>query len=93
MSGCRYVEEISSAAMLATKRSGGVAPEMDVNEHVIWMPLPIVIKATHNDLEPRRNVTRSLKWEYQWPTENDLCPSKLKMNYVVDVTSTCCLVM
>ena len=31
----RYMEEIGSAAMLATKRSAGVIPEVNLKEHVI----------------------------------------------------------
>ena len=30
---CRYVEENSLAALLAAKRSAGVAPEVNVREH------------------------------------------------------------
>ena len=43
----RYVEEISSATMLATKRSAGVTPEVNLKEHVTCMLLPSVNKATH----------------------------------------------
>ena len=41
MSAHRYMEEIGSAAMLATKRSAGVTPEADLR------PLPSVNKAAH----------------------------------------------
>ena len=34
MPACRYVEDISSAAMLATNRSAGVTPEMNLSERV-----------------------------------------------------------
>ena len=33
-------EEVGSAAMLAAKLSAGVAPELNLIEHVIRMPLP-----------------------------------------------------
>ena len=36
----RYVEENSSAAMLATERSAGVAPEVTLRELVTCMSLP-----------------------------------------------------
>ena len=48
---CRYVEEISSAAMLATKRSEGVAPEVNLREHQTYMPPPSVKKAVHSGFE------------------------------------------
>ena len=43
----RYVEEISSATMLAAKRSAGVAPEVNLREYVTCMPLPSGNKAAH----------------------------------------------
>ena len=36
----RYKEEIGLAAIPAAKRSAGVAPEMNLREHVTCMPLP-----------------------------------------------------
>ena len=39
------MEEISSAAMLATKRLAGVAPEVNLRECVTCTPLPSVNKA------------------------------------------------
>ena len=40
MRDCRYMEGISLAAMLAAKRSVGVALELNLRECVISMPLP-----------------------------------------------------
>ena len=54
MPGCRYVEEISSAAMLATKRSAGVTPEMNLRECVTHTPLPSANKAAHSGFETQR---------------------------------------
>ena len=54
MPGCRYVEEIGSAAMLATERLAGVAPEVNLREHVAHTPLPSVNKAAHSGLETQR---------------------------------------
>ena len=51
---CRYVEEIGSAAMLAAKRSAGVAPEVNVREHVTHTPLPSANKAAHSGFETQR---------------------------------------
>ena len=54
MPGCRYVEEIDSAAMLATKRSAGVTPEVNLREHLTHTPLPRVNKAVHSGFETQR---------------------------------------
>ena len=47
----RYVEEIGSAAMLATKRSAGVTPEVNLRECVTHKPLPSANKAVHSGFE------------------------------------------
>ena len=47
----RYVEENGLAAMLAAKRSTGIAPEVNPREHVTHMPLPSVNKASHSGFE------------------------------------------
>ena len=65
----RYVEEISSAAILAAKRSAGVTPELNLREHVIHMSLPSANKAAHSGFEPRRDVTRCPKRGISGPTE------------------------
>ena len=70
----RYVEENGLAAMLATKRSAGVAPEVNIMKCITDIPLPSVNKAAHPGFEPRGDVTRSLKQGYQWPHKKDLCP-------------------
>ena len=46
-----YVEENGLAATLATKRSAGVAPEVNIREHVTCMPLPSTNKTTHSGFE------------------------------------------
>ena len=51
MSSCSYVEEIGMAAMLVTKRSAGVAPEVNLRECVMCMPLPSANKAAHSGFE------------------------------------------
>ena len=50
----RYMEEISSAALLATKRLAGVTPEVDLRKHVTCMPLPSVNKAAQFVFETQR---------------------------------------
>ena len=48
MTACRYKEENTLATMLATKRSAGVTPEVNLREHVICMPQPSVNKVAHS---------------------------------------------
>ena len=45
------MEECSLAAMLATKRLAGVAPELNLREHVTHMPLPSANKVAHSGFE------------------------------------------
>ena len=71
----RYMEENGSAAMLAAKRLVGVAPEVNLREHVAHIPLSNMNKASRSGLKPR-DVTRSTKRWYQWPHKKDLCPPK-----------------
>ena len=47
----RYVGENGSAAILATKKSAGVASEVSLREHVTYTPPPNVNKAAHSDFE------------------------------------------
>ena len=51
MPNCRYVEENSLAAMLATKRSTDVTPEVNLREHVTCTPLSCTNKADHSGFE------------------------------------------
>ena len=48
------MEEISLAIMLAAKRSAGIAPEVNLMEHVTCMPLPSVNKAPLSGFEFQR---------------------------------------
>ena len=50
----RYVEENGLAAMLTTKMSAGVAPEVNLKKCVAWMPLPRVNKPAHSGFETQR---------------------------------------
>ena len=47
----RYVEENSSAAKLATKKSAGVAPEVNLRGHVTCMLPQSTNKAAHSGLK------------------------------------------
>ena len=42
------------AALLTTKRSASVALEMNLGEHVAYMPLPSMNKAAHTGFETQR---------------------------------------
>ena len=61
MPGRRYMEEMGSATMLATKRSTGVAPRVNFKECAMHIPLPIKCqKSCHTPvLKPRGDVTKS----------------------------------
>ena len=72
MPGCRYVEETNLAAILATKRSAGVTPEVNLRKGVTHMPPPSANKA----LKPRGDITRSAKQEYQFLHKKDSCLQK-----------------
>ena len=56
MPGHRYVEELGSAAMLATKRLAGVTPEVNLMECVTWTSPSSVNKATHCGFETQRRL-------------------------------------
>ena len=48
MLGFSCVEEIGSAAILAVKRLAAVTPEMNLREHVTFIPLSNMNKAAHS---------------------------------------------
>ena len=48
------MEGNGSAAMLATKRSAGVTPELNLRGHVTYMPPPSANKATLSGFETQR---------------------------------------
>ena len=48
MPACRCIVE-SSSAMLSTKSSAGVAPEVNLRECVVCMPLPNVNRAVYRE--------------------------------------------
>ena len=50
----KYVEDNGSATMLSTKRLAGVAPEVNLKEHVTCTPLPSVNGAAHSGFETHR---------------------------------------
>ena len=76
----KYVEEIGAAAMLVTKRSAGVAPDVNLRERAICTHALSANKAEPIlALKPRRDITRSPKQGYQWPHKiNYSCPPKIE---------------
>ena len=50
----KYVDRNGSAAMLATKRSAGVTPEVNLRECVTYTPLQSANKAAHSGFETQR---------------------------------------
>ena len=75
----RYMEEISSATMLADKRSAGVTPEVNLYNMQYIRLYQAGIRLPTVALKPREDITRSQKQEYQWHHKKDLYPSK-KLN-------------
>ena len=57
----RYVEENGLAAMLATKWSAGVAPEVNLRECVTGMPPLNTNKAAHSGFETERRHHQNSK--------------------------------
>ena len=62
----RYVEEISSAAMLATMKSAGVTPTVNLREYVTHTPILSGNKAAHSGFKIQRECPIQ---EYQWPVQ------------------------
>ena len=60
MPACSYVTEISSAAMLATRKSG-VVPEVNLTERVTHMPQPSVNKVVHSGFETQMRCHQKSK--------------------------------
>ena len=77
MPACRYVEKNGSATMLAVKGSAGVAPEVNLREHVTHTPLANANKA----LKPRGGISRSPEQGYHWPRKIIYTKDKVSTTY------------
>ena len=80
MPSCRYVEEIGSATMLATKRSAGVVAEVNLSQCITHMPQPSVEKDAHSGFETQ-------KGHHQFKTGVSVVPQQgleKKSNYSFD---------
>ena len=63
----RYMEENGLATILATKRSAGVTPEVNLCEPSHVCLCQVQIRLLTLALKPRGDITRSPKQWYQWP--------------------------
>ena len=59
----RYIDENGLVAILATKRSVGVAPEVNLREHVIC------VAPSSANKKPRGDITRSPNSDISGPTK------------------------
>ena len=57
----RYMEEIGSATVLASKRSAGVAPEVNHGEHVTHTHTPSANKVALSGFEAQRRYHQKFK--------------------------------
>ena len=77
----RYVEENSSAPMLAAKRSVGVMLERNLGECVACMPLPSVNKSVHYGFETQRKCNQKSKtWVSVAPQKELMFPDTFFSN-------------
>ena len=61
MYASKYVEEKGSVTMLASIRSPGVVPEVNLRESVTCMPLPSMSKAAHPGFETQKRCHQKSK--------------------------------
>ena len=76
--------------MLATKRSAGVAPEVNLGEHVTHNLHQVQIRLLTLVLKPRGDVTRSPKQGYQWPHKKDMFSKNFKKRKKSVNIISCC---
>ena len=72
-----------SAAMLATKRSAGVTPEVNLRERVTCMPSPSVNKAAHYGFETQGRRHQKCKTGVSVAPQKGLRSSNLKKKYFI----------
>ena len=58
-----YVEENGSAAVLVTKRLGGVTAKVDLRECITCMPPPSMNMAAHSGFKTQRRYHQKFKTE------------------------------
>ena len=72
-----YQEEHGLAAMLAAKRSAGVAPEVNIRECVRHTPLPSMNRAAHSGFETQRRCHQKFKIGVLVASQKGLMSSKI----------------
>ena len=72
----RYMEENGLAAMLVTKMSAGVPPEVNLWEHITCMSIPRVNKAANSGFETQRRCQQKSKTGVSVAPQKWLLPSK-----------------
>ena len=77
-----YEEENGSAAMLTTKRSAGVTPDMNLIDCVTHIPPPNANKAAHSGFETQRRCHQKSKIGVSVAHKKDLCPPN-NLKYIV----------
>ena len=77
MPASSYVEELGLAAMLVTKKSAGVTPEVNLREHVTYMPLERTNNAAHYGFETQRRCHQKSKTGLSVTSQKLLMPSKI----------------
>ena len=73
----RYIEENGFTAMLAIKRSVGITQEVNLMEHVTYMPPPSVNKAVHSGFETQRRCHQKSKPGVTVTTQKGLMSYKI----------------
>ena len=84
MPACRYMEENASAAMLATKRLAGVAPEVSVWECITHTPLSSVNMSSHSGFEAKGRCHQKSKTGLSVKYNKDMCPPNFFKKLVYD---------
>ena len=75
MTAHSYEEENGSAAMLTTRRSAGVTPDMNLIDCVTHTPPPNANKAAHSGFETQRRCHQKSK------TRESVAPHKKALNF------------
>ena len=71
------MKEIVLAAMLVTKRSAGIALEVNLREYVAYMTLPSVNKDAQSGVETLRRQKQKSKIGVSVTPKKDLCLRKI----------------
>ena len=78
MPALRYVAENGSAAILASKRSAGVAPEVNLSEYGTHVPSPSANKAAHCGFETQSRRHQKAKTGVSVTLLKELSPPNIK---------------